>query len=48
VQQIDYEPQGIMVLSSAPSGWHQVELLWLRADPVATAREFGPDLVGCC
>jgi anaerobic magnesium-protoporphyrin IX monomethyl ester cyclase len=46
-QQIDYEPQGIMHLSSALKGaGHQVELaVAARHDPLAVAREFQPDVV---
>ena len=45
-QQIDYEPQGIMHLSSAlKAAGHQVELaVAVHHDPVAVAREFQPDL----
>jgi radical SAM superfamily enzyme YgiQ (UPF0313 family) len=45
-QQIDYEPQGIMHLSSAlKAAGHQVELaVASHHDPVAVAREFRPDV----
>lgn len=45
-QQIDYEPQGIMYLSSAlKAAGHQVELaVAAHHDPVAVAREFRPDV----
>ncbi len=45
-QQVDYEPQGIMHLSSAlKSAGHQVELaIAARHDPLAVAREFRPDV----
>jgi anaerobic magnesium-protoporphyrin IX monomethyl ester cyclase len=45
-QQIDYEPQGIMYLSSAlKAAGHQVELaVAARDDPLALAREFLPDV----
>ena len=45
-QQIDYEPQGIMHLSSAlKAAGHEVELaVGAHQDPVAMAREFGPDV----
>jgi anaerobic magnesium-protoporphyrin IX monomethyl ester cyclase len=45
-QQIDYEPQGIMHLSSAlKAAGHEVELaVASRGDPVAVAREFQPDV----
>jgi radical SAM superfamily enzyme YgiQ (UPF0313 family) len=45
-QQIDYEPQGIMHLSSAlKAEGHQVELaVAAHHDPVAAAREFQPDV----
>lgn len=45
-QQIDYEPQGIMYLSSAlKAAGHQVELAVVaRHDPVAVARAFQPDV----
>jgi anaerobic magnesium-protoporphyrin IX monomethyl ester cyclase len=45
-QQIDYEPQGIMHLSSAlKAAGHQVELaVGAHQDPVAVAREFQPDV----
>jgi anaerobic magnesium-protoporphyrin IX monomethyl ester cyclase len=45
-QQIDYEPQGIMHLSSAlKTAGHQVELaIAARRDPLATARGFQPDV----
>jgi anaerobic magnesium-protoporphyrin IX monomethyl ester cyclase len=45
-QQIDYEPQGIMHLSSAlKAAGHQVELaVATHHDPVAAAREFQPDV----
>jgi anaerobic magnesium-protoporphyrin IX monomethyl ester cyclase len=46
-QQIDYEPQGIMHLSSAvKAAGHQVELaIAAHTNPVATARTFQPDVV---
>jgi anaerobic magnesium-protoporphyrin IX monomethyl ester cyclase len=46
-QQIDYEPQGIMHLSSALKGaGHQVELaVAAHHDPIAAARELQPNLV---
>jgi anaerobic magnesium-protoporphyrin IX monomethyl ester cyclase len=46
-QQIDYEPQGIMHLSSALKGaGHQVELaVAAHQDPVEVAREFQPEVV---
>jgi anaerobic magnesium-protoporphyrin IX monomethyl ester cyclase len=45
-QQIDYEPQGIMHLSSAlKEAGHQVELaVGAHHDPLAVAREFQPDV----
>ncbi|MEJ2209873.1 MAG: radical SAM protein [Anaerolineae bacterium] len=45
-QQIDYEPQGIMYLSSAlKAAGHEVELaVAAHHDPVAVAREFRPDV----
>jgi radical SAM superfamily enzyme YgiQ (UPF0313 family) len=45
-QQIDYEPQGIMHLSSAlKAAGHQVELaVAAHHDPLAVAREFEPDV----
>jgi radical SAM superfamily enzyme YgiQ (UPF0313 family) len=45
-QQIDYEPQGVMHLSSAlKAAGHQVELaVASHHDPVAVAREFQPDV----
>jgi anaerobic magnesium-protoporphyrin IX monomethyl ester cyclase len=45
-QQIDYEPQGIMHLSSAlKAAGHEVELAVVaHHDPVALAREFRPDV----
>ncbi len=45
-QQIDYEPQGIMQLSSAlKAAGHQVELaVAAHHDPLAVAREFQPDV----
>jgi anaerobic magnesium-protoporphyrin IX monomethyl ester cyclase len=45
-QQIDYEPQGIMHLSSAlKAAGHEVELaVAAHHDPVDVAREFRPDL----
>jgi radical SAM superfamily enzyme YgiQ (UPF0313 family) len=45
-QQIDYEPQGIMYLSSAlKAAGHEVELaVGAHHDPVALAREFRPDV----
>jgi anaerobic magnesium-protoporphyrin IX monomethyl ester cyclase len=45
-QQIDYEPQGIMHLSSAlKAAGHQVELaVAAHQDPVAVARAFQPDV----
>ncbi|MGC9334722.1 MAG: B12-binding domain-containing radical SAM protein [Anaerolineae bacterium] len=47
-QQIDYEPQGIMHLSSVlKAAGHQVELAVAdRRDPVAVAQEFQPQVVG--
>ncbi len=47
-QQIDYEPQGIMHLSSAlKAAGHQVELaVAAHHDPVALARDFQPDVAG--
>jgi radical SAM superfamily enzyme YgiQ (UPF0313 family) len=47
-QQIDYEPQGIMHLSSAlKAAGHEVELaVGAHHDPVAMAREFQPDVAG--
>jgi radical SAM superfamily enzyme YgiQ (UPF0313 family) len=47
-QQIDYEPQGIMHLSSAlKAAGHEVELaVGAHQDPVAMAREFRPDVAG--
>jgi anaerobic magnesium-protoporphyrin IX monomethyl ester cyclase len=47
-QQIDYEPQGIMHLSSAlKAAGHQVALaVEAHEDPVAVAREFRPAIVG--
>jgi radical SAM superfamily enzyme YgiQ (UPF0313 family) len=46
-QQIDYEPQGIMNLSSVLKGaGHQVDLaVGAHQDPLAAAREFQPDVV---
>ena len=46
-QQIDYEPQGIMHLSSVlKDAGHQVELaVGAHHDPLAAAREFQPDVV---
>jgi radical SAM superfamily enzyme YgiQ (UPF0313 family) len=46
IQQIDYEPQGIMHLSSAlKAAGHQVELaVAAHHDPVAVARDFRPDV----
>ena len=46
VQQIDYEPQGIMHLSSAlKAAGHQVELaICAHHDPVAVAHRFRPDI----
>jgi anaerobic magnesium-protoporphyrin IX monomethyl ester cyclase len=46
-QQIDYEPQGIMHLSSAvKAAGHQVELaIAAHTDPVAMARTFQPDVI---
>ena len=46
VQQIDYEPQGIMHLSSAlKAAGHQVELaVGAHHDPLAVAREYRPDV----
>jgi radical SAM superfamily enzyme YgiQ (UPF0313 family) len=46
-QQIDYEPQGIMHLSSAlKAAGHRVELaVASHQDPVAIAREFQPEVV---
>ena len=45
-QQIDYEPQGIMHLSSAlKAAGHQVELaVGAHHDPLAVAREYRPDV----
>jgi anaerobic magnesium-protoporphyrin IX monomethyl ester cyclase len=45
-QQIDYEPQGIMHLSSAlKAAGHEVELaIAARRDPVAVAQAFRPDV----
>ena len=45
-EQIDYEPQGIMHLSSAlKAAGHQVELaVGAHQDPVVVAREFQPDV----
>jgi anaerobic magnesium-protoporphyrin IX monomethyl ester cyclase len=45
-QQVDYEPQGIMYLSSAlKAAGHQVELaIAAHHDPLAVAREFRPDV----
>jgi anaerobic magnesium-protoporphyrin IX monomethyl ester cyclase len=45
-QQIDYEPQGIMHLSSAlKAAGHEVELaVGAHQDPVAVAGEFQPDV----
>jgi radical SAM superfamily enzyme YgiQ (UPF0313 family) len=45
-QQIDYEPQGIMHLSSAlKAAGHEVELaVAAHHDPVAVARDFRPDV----
>jgi anaerobic magnesium-protoporphyrin IX monomethyl ester cyclase len=45
-QQIDYEPQGILYLSSAlKSAGHEVELaIAARRDPVAVAQDFRPDV----
>jgi len=47
-QQIDYEPQGIMHLSSAlKTAGHQVALaVEAHEDPVAVAIKFGPGIVG--
>jgi radical SAM superfamily enzyme YgiQ (UPF0313 family) len=47
-QQIDYEPQGIMHLSSAlKAAGHQVELaVATHHDPLEVAREFKPDVAG--
>jgi anaerobic magnesium-protoporphyrin IX monomethyl ester cyclase len=46
VQQIDYEPQGVMHLSSAlKAAGHEVDLaVAAHHDPVAVAREFRPDV----
>jgi len=46
-QQVDYEPQGIMHLSSAlKAAGHQVELaVGAHHDPLAVARAFQPDVV---
>jgi radical SAM superfamily enzyme YgiQ (UPF0313 family) len=46
-QQIDYEPQGIMNLSSVLKGaGHQVDLaVGTHQDPLVAAREFQPDVV---
>jgi anaerobic magnesium-protoporphyrin IX monomethyl ester cyclase len=48
IRQIDYEPQGIMHLSSAlKAAGHQVALaVAAHEDPVAVAREFRPGIVG--
>ena len=48
VQQIDYEPLGIMHLSSAvKAAGHEVQLaIGARHDPVAVASQFQPDVVG--
>ena len=48
VDQIDYEPQGIMCLSSAlKAAGHEVELTIARhEDPVEAARRFQPGIVG--
>jgi radical SAM superfamily enzyme YgiQ (UPF0313 family) len=45
-QQIDYEPQGIMVLSSVlKAAGHEVELaVAAHADPIAAALDFRPDV----
>ncbi|HSJ56574.1 MAG TPA: cobalamin-dependent protein, partial [Anaerolineae bacterium] len=45
-QQIDYEPQGVMYLSSAlKAAGHEVELaVAAHHDPVAVARDFRPDV----
>jgi anaerobic magnesium-protoporphyrin IX monomethyl ester cyclase len=45
-QQIDYEPQGIMYLSSAlKAAGHEVELaVGAQQDPLVLAREFQPDV----
>ena len=47
-QQIDYEPQGIMHLSSAlKAAGHQVELaVATHHDPLEVARKFKPDVAG--
>jgi radical SAM superfamily enzyme YgiQ (UPF0313 family) len=47
-EQIDYEPQGIMNLSSAlKAAGHQVELaVATHHDPLQVARQFEPDVVG--
>jgi anaerobic magnesium-protoporphyrin IX monomethyl ester cyclase len=46
IQQIDYEPQGIMHLSSAlKAAGHEVELaIAAHQDPLAMARDFQPDV----
>ena len=46
IQQIDYEPQGIMHLSSAlKAAGHEVELaVAAHHDPVAVARDWQPDV----
>ncbi|MBV7337593.1 B12-binding domain-containing radical SAM protein [Chloroflexi bacterium TSY] len=47
-KQIDYEPQGIMQLSSVlKEAGHEVELaIAAQEDPVQVAQEFGPDILG--
>jgi len=47
VQQIDYEPVGIMHLSSAAkAAGHEVQLaVCAHHDPVAVARQFEPDVL---
>ncbi len=47
IQQIDYEPQGIMHLSSAlKAAGHEVELaIAAHQDPLIVARKFQPDVV---
>jgi anaerobic magnesium-protoporphyrin IX monomethyl ester cyclase len=47
-QQIDYEPQGIMQLSSVlKAAGHEVELaIAAQEDPVYVAQEFQPDILG--
>ncbi|RIK37450.1 MAG: hypothetical protein DCC55_24285, partial [Chloroflexi bacterium] len=47
-QQIAYEPQGIMQLSSVlKQAGHEVELaIAAQEDPVQVARDFEPDILG--